>query len=177
MAPFVRADKFGRKTIAGAAEWLTARRQRRITHGLMAYRHRVKNGFQDPFSFWHVVHALLNIRPDEEFGAKQLADFLNKNYPAFIWDAVTVGRILNDIIESVEMVNGMALDMQPLIYRRTSYGNFYQTTNQTPANAVLRNLLDDLELLCDKLVTQEQQGITPLRLGSPLMACPSVMAA
>jgi hypothetical protein len=172
-----RTDEFARATVAGAAEWLTARRQRGITHTRNTFVHRVPNGHRDPLSFWHVVDALLNIDPLLEFSSKQLADWLNQHRPEFIWDAVTVGRILADIAESCELANGQALDNTALLVRKTSSGTWYQTTNETAGYRVLLNLLEDLEKLGEQWLTAETRGTLPKRYDSPLLDCPSVAVA
>lgn len=167
-------DQFGRSGVPGAAEWLTDRRLRRVTRGRNNYVHRTPNGHKDPFSFWHLVDALLNIDPFHEFSSRQLTDWLNETRPQFIWDAVTVGRMLSDIVESCEMANS-DLDAAPLLHRRNAAGSWYQTNNQSLAGQVLRNILEDLETLCEKLVEEEGAGMLPKRHESPLMACASVM--
>jgi hypothetical protein len=145
------------------------RRLRRLAHGRKEFFHRAKNGIGDPITFFHIVDALI-MDKGEPFHTRDLVVRLVSDSPQLGWDSTTVGRILNDIIESVSEANARTYISTVRHWDGTLYA-----VEQTPeARAVLFNLLDDLAVLCEELMEQERQGIQPSRLNSPLGRCPSV---
>lgn len=110
----------------------------------------------------------------EPFTARELAEHLNKNRPAFLWDAVTVGRILTDLIDQWNEANP-GHENQPIRDRMTWAGRIYEMTDYPAARKVLTNLIEDLIYLGDKHVDAELEGQKVSRLESPLNQCASVM--
>lgn len=171
---FANDDLYGRLSIPGSATLINDRRMRRIAKGRNNFLHRSKNGINDPFTFFHLVEALLGMEPGERFTASQFAWWLNKERPTFIWDAVTVGRILHDINESFrDIVAGDA--HMPLITYREWSGVYYETTSYPVARVNLVNLVEDLFRICEKLQETEATGDLPRRVQTPLLDCPSLI--
>jgi hypothetical protein len=173
ISQFTKADPHGRQTLPDTHGLLAERRVRKWAASRGNIQHRVKNGVYDPISFFHLVDALASIQLNQRFTAGQLADHLNKAKTTFTWDAVTVGRILNDIVESCEEANP-GRDHQPLEVFRTWAGREYMLTSFIPARAVLFNLLDDLAILGERTVEQEAKGKYSPKTTSPLAWCPSL---
>lgn len=168
--PFDSSDRFGRRSIEGSNALLTNRRVKAWSKARNQFYHRVKNGIRDPFTFFHLVEELADIRTGHPFTAAELAEHLNRHRPVFTWDPVTVGRILNDLVESWQEANP-GVRFQPLVSIRRWSGREYMTQDFPESRAVLMDLLDDLVILGDKTGASRQQGPA---LDSPLTRCPSV---
>jgi hypothetical protein len=167
-------DPYGARTIPETEHLFTRRRLQRWAQGHKKHFHRVKNGVNDPVTFYHVVQEILGIRPNEWFTAKALVDYLNYAKPMLVWDSVTVGRVLNDIYDTFVEVNGD--ERLPLQRKRYSSGAHYALTPFPEARAALVNLLDDLDEASEKFVAAETNDAMPQRLTSPLAGCPSLLA-
>lgn len=136
--------------------------------------HRVKNGVYDVYTYYHLLAELGRMRPWTPFTSAKLTEWLNSARPTFIWDAVTVGRVLNDLHESWQESNP-GDEHQPLIIRKTWQGNVYELTDYPAARRVMLNLADDLVALVDRTHAQELMGYIEPRLSSPLTLCPSIV--
>lgn len=146
---------------------------RRWTHARGEFIHRARNGIYDPYTIFHLTDALTNIQPWQQFTAAEMAEWLNQQKPQFVWDAVTVGRILNDMVESLRDANAAPL-AQPIIIARDWAGTSYEMTNYTEAREVLLRLLDDLVVLGQQLRDVELSGQPSKRQTSPFANCPSL---
>jgi hypothetical protein len=167
------SDEYGRRSVEGAMALVTARRTRRWNHARNTLFHRAKNGVYDAITFFYLVDELANLTPGQPFTAADLTDHLNRTTEALVWDAVTVGRILNDLIDTWNETNQSPL-AQPLVVTRQWSGREYETTNHTDARIALLELLDDLAKLGERVKKAEALGTPPDRQVSPLVACPSV---
>lgn len=136
--------------------------------------HRTRNGLYDPYTYFHLVDTLLGLEPWKRFSSRQFADHLNKVRPEFIWDPVTVGRILNDLEESFRDANP-GKDLQPIQRTKNWQGNFYEMTDYPAGRAAIYNLLDDLAVLGDQVAATEATGEFTKRWTSPLVDCPSLV--
>lgn len=158
-----RARKRGMKSVIGD------RRLRRIAHGTKEFYHRAKNGVYDPMTYFHITWALYAIG-GEPFRTRDFVEALRGSRPQLAWDTTTVGRVLNDIAETLEEANG-----RPYISTARRWNGMIYAVQQTPeAKAVLIRLLDDLMDLSEKLVELEKAGQAPRRMDSPLLQCSSV---
>ncbi len=158
MNTYTAADIHGRRTIAGASEIVSTSRVKAIREST-ALAPKVKNSYTDPFTYYHIVDELLNLVPGQLFKAKEFADHLADR--PLVWDAITVGRVINDVNESVTMANGRpAIDTA-----RWWDGMRYATRSDIETRAAMENLLDDLRELC---LTGEADQFSPLRRCSSL---------
>jgi len=148
---------------------LGTRRLRRIAHGRKEFFHRAKNGVYDPITYFHIVDELRQMN-GEPFRTRDFVEILNNSRPQLAWDTTTVGRILNDIAETLQEANGAVY----ISTARRWNGMIYAVTPNAEVRAALIHLLDDLMLLSERLVELERAGQAPSRLNSPLLACPSV---
>lgn len=159
----IRANRRHLRSLVGE------RRLRRITNGRKEYYHRSKNGIYDPITYFHIVDVLSGLSGDT-FRTREFIELLASGRTRLVWDATTVGRVLNDIAESLEAANG-----RPYISSSRRWNGMVYMVDQGPeAKAALLNLLDDLIILCDQLIELEEAGKAPPRLNSPLLSCPSV---
>lgn len=68
---------------------------------------RVPNGYFDPRCMAIVCHELARTWQRAYIRSPQLTGFLNQHYPTFLWDAITVGRLLGAIYnESLAQFEG-----------------------------------------------------------------------
>lgn len=163
-------DEYGRQTYPA----LVAKKDvAKIHRQQKRFVHRTPNGFNDPITNYHLVEALLDADPEESFTAGQLASWLNLNTPEILWDAVTIGRMLNTMIEYFIEANGE--DLCPIERHRYYDGVFYRTTEGAARHKALKNLMDDLDRLCEAQVREEAKGEIRKRIDSPLMHCASLM--
>lgn len=63
---------------------------------------RVPNRALDPHVYFIVLTELMNIRTDVIIRASNFTEWLNENRSQYIWDPVTVGKVLRDICDSFE---------------------------------------------------------------------------
>jgi len=164
---------YGKTELPESAPILTATRMRKWKEARERFSYRTSNRLNDPLTYFLIVRWLLQIQPWEPFNSKSLAHALNQYETAFSWDAVTVGRILNDLIESAEMANE-GEEFQPIRVTRRSTGHRYETSHHPAARAVLANLLDDLVMLGNRAVEDDRAGIEWNRQNSILARCPSL---
>ncbi len=168
-------NPYGRASIPDLATSVTNSRLRRWTKSRNNLFHRPKNGIYDPVTMFHLVDALVNIRGWQPFTAATFVGYLNQHKPMLCWDAVTVGRILGDLVESWNDAHSHVL-FRPLVPQRLSRGREYQLTNYVEGRRVMFDLLDDLARLADDAIALELVGKPASRSSSPLGSCPSLTA-
>lgn len=164
-------DIYGRLSIEGVRNDVHARRVRKVATYDRRFVHRPKNGVYDPISYYHVLDILMRVQPGQEFRATEFLQTLRTQKDQMSWDAVSVGRILNDIAESTFEAHGFTV----LHATRRWDGLTFDVSGHPLARKALFNLLEDLVKLCEETVQKELLGIIEKRLNSPLMQCPSVM--
>lgn len=174
VVPLAPADKYGRLTVAGAKSAVTESKMRRWASARNRFYHRTKNGLYDPFTYFHLIEGLMHTKPWQPFSSRSLADHLNRSRPEFLWDPVTVGRILNDIQESINESNP-GEEHAALRVMKASSGSLYMVTDYPAARTLMYALLDDLAALGGKVADLESEGKYSPRLVSPLVSCPSVV--
>lgn len=162
MNTFTNENIHGRLTLPGMKPLITARRARKlIAQHKMAPK--PKNGLTCPYSYYHVLDAILSIVPGEHWTTRDLLLLLEDRPIAY--DVYTTGLILNDIIESLMIAN-----KRSYVVRTQRYwdGHRYITDTTTATiedRIAMENLLEDLERLClTRTVTKQ----------SPLAGCPSL---
>lgn len=165
------ADHYGRLSVPGAAPTITNARIRRWAAGGKDFIHRTKNGFNDPYTHYHLLREVMHQQEGHRFTAAQLADHMNYVKPEFLWDAVTIGRILGDWVDSWNDANNRS----PVLKHRFYDGVYYETVGTGEAIATMAHLLDDLATLCEETQGQEAIGNLMARPESPLVRCPSVV--
>lgn len=161
----------GRRTIPGAMAMVPTRRHREITHARKTFLHRAKNGVYDPITFYHVLDALLDLKPDQMFRAIEFVRFLRETRFQLVWDTTTIGRVLTDMAESLNEVNASS----PIDATRRWNGMTYTVSSKPEDRRAMENLLDDLSILCNEELTAELGGEFPKRTQSPLTRCPSLL--
>lgn len=166
-------DMYGRRTVPGARPVLTERRLRRWSHARNTFFHRAKSGVHDPITFFHLVEELAAIEPGRAFTAVELARHLDDVRPALSWDAVVVGRILNDLVASWHDLNP-DFDHQPITVTRHWSGREYRVSDFLAARTALFELLDDLVALGQITLEGEARHLPPDRAWTPLGGCPSL---
>lgn len=168
-------DRYGARSFPETEHLFTRRRLQRWSAGHERFFHRTKNGVNDPLTFYHVVHVLLTIRPNEWFTSRALVEYLVYTKPMLLWDAVTVGRVLGDLEDTFREVNGA--ENPPIQSKRYWNGTHYALANNAEARTALVNLLDDLDRASEEFIAAEAstEG-PPKRLISPLASCPSLLA-
>lgn len=66
---------------------------------LKTVRHRTRAGYNDPMSVLMVVDAMLHSFPRAYLRSLQMSLWLNRNRHDFIWEPVTIGRIMAEIVD------------------------------------------------------------------------------
>lgn len=94
----------------------------------MTLVHPQINGVNDAATVTLVLDALARMEHEHAFYAKDLTVLLNANYPTFLWDSVTVGKILQNIAATTV---DLPLLPQPLQYARDYQGHYYWFTATT----------------------------------------------
>lgn len=158
MKTFAPTDTHGKRTLAGAAGYITTKREKDIRTGRTSFP-KPKNGYADPFTYWHILDALLTVEPNEIFKVQEFSTLLEDRPVAF--DNITVGRVIRDIAESLEMANAR----KPIDWNRYWDGTRYWVSDNTEDRVAMEHLLEDLFLLF---------GATPDG-HSPLRRCPSLV--
>lgn len=152
------ADTHGRRSIPGMSELITDKRAKQIVRN-RTLAPKMKNGLTDPFTYYHVLDAIVEIPPGNLFKSHELVAMLGER-PLY-FDRITVGRVLGDISESLRDSYGF----EPIQSIRHWDGRRYWTTSDLEHRVAMERLLEDLEILCRKHEPSTN---------SPLYRCPSV---
>lgn len=173
METYPPSDPYGRLEIAGMRSALPERIQRKMAHGKIAFLHRTPNGIHDPFTHYHIVDALLRVKPDVLWKTNEFVEFLRQGYPQLSWDVTTVGRVVSDIAESLDQARPATIHRPVNVSRRWN-GNHFSTSPTLESRIMLLRLMDDLYVLCEETLRLEYAGVRKGRLNTPMMDCPSV---
>ena len=151
-------DLHGRRSIPGMSEIITDRRAKQLVRN-EALAPKVKNGITDPFTYYHVLDAIIRMPVGHFFTSRELVEALAGR--PLIFDPVTVGRVLGDLAESLRDAYGF----EPIKTIRRWDGRSYWTDTDIQERVAMDRLLVDLEKLC----------LNPVHsTNSPLYRCPSV---
>ena len=167
---FPPENQFGKQSIPGMKAYTGERRLRKVAHARLNLFHRAKNGVYDPITYFHVVDTLIEIVPGHTFQTRDMVDLLNQTRPLLVWDAPTVGRVLADLADTLNEVNGAKI----ISSARRWDGMIYSTPTNLEARVAMVHLLDDLIRLTSTVIEAEKRGEAPKRINSPLRDCPSV---
>jgi len=149
---------------------MTTTEVRRIGHGRKEFIHRTKNGVYDPITYFHVLDGLMDIVPGHTFQTREFVEYLTHSRPQLVWDPTTVGRVINDIGETLAETNAS----RAISMKRSWDGMRYSIDDSPETRAALVHLRKDLYDLSAELIEAEKAGTPPKRLNSPLLQCPSV---
>lgn len=169
--PLAGENLYGRASIPGVRGMVTARVIRKSTHADLHFYHRVKNGVFDPLTFYHLLDAVMRIQPGQIFRTADLLPYLAECKPQLVWDAITVGRVLNDIALALAEAYGVS----PITVARRWNGNCYEVQGAAEFRSMLHRLLEDLRELGEEVLATERQGRFEKRITSPIERCTSVM--
>jgi hypothetical protein len=134
--------------------------------------YRSVNGQYDPLTYLHILDAVANLDPSIELRAKKLAEWLNGTVTGFIWDPVTVGKVLSDLSDAFTDVLGAG---NGLLERGKDYRGHFFYVHHTPEVANLYSAVrEDLMRLVQDEMAQRVNRIRSQRLVSPLLECPSM---
>ena len=153
-------DIHGRKSIPGVSEILTDKQAKAIIRNRTTLAPKPKNGLTDPFTYYHVLDAILDLFPGNLVSTWDIVQQLQDR--PILFNVSTVGRVINDMAESLNLVNGQ----QSIFSIRHWDGISYWTKPTLESRVAMEKLLEDLELLC---VQGAEKSID-----SPLRRCPSV---
>lgn len=162
---FPAQDRHGQKTLGGTQ--VSRREALRLVSRSNQLHHRPRNGAYDAVSHYHVLDALMRVTPGQSFRTRDLLGQLTNKIS---WDAATVGRIINDIAESLADAYGFTVIGQ----NRRFDGMWFDMSGHPEARVALRRLLEDLALIAETELEDEAKGIFAKRLRSPMERCPSV---
>lgn len=131
---------------------------------LDSLKHRSRSGFNDPMSVALVIDAMLNSFPKAYLRATYVTLWLNRNRPDFIWEPITVGRIMGEIVDvCAESFPGS--DALP-VDRGTDWRGHYVVIGADGSNRGRLWLMKLLNGLLPKVAEQveaEQDGIVANR--------------
>jgi hypothetical protein len=146
-------------------------RQRREKQQKWAYP--TVNGIYDPLTYLHVLDTLANIDPDIELRANNLVVFLDSAFENWVFDNITVGKVLAELWEYIEeKMGGKGLG---LLEAGNDYkGRFYRIHHNMDTARMYQALRRDLVRLVEIEMAQRKRGEKPARLETPLLECPSV---
>ena len=132
--------------------------------------HLPRNGAYDAVTHYHVLDALMRVKPGQTFRSRELiADELRPNVP-ISWDATTVGRVINDMGQALQD----AYDMKIISPNRRFDGLWFDVSGKDVARVAMERLLEDLAILAEAELAEEAKGKFAKRLSSPMERCPSV---
>lgn len=149
---------------------LGTRRLRRLRSQRRKIRHIVSNGIHDPITHFHILDALLQTLPGQFFRTRDVVEYLEKRVPEMSWDPRTVGRVIYDMSESMEMKFGWKV----IGATRRWDGSWFDITSHPEGRAAMESLLEDLGIMSERLIEQERNREAPVRLNSPLNDCPTL---
>lgn len=153
-------DMHGKQSLTSMNGLVTKDRWKAIKTSAWQLAPKSKNGLNDPFTYYHVLDGLLNVVADEFFRTREFVDSLLPRPLDF--DAMTVGRVIADISESLYLANGR----RAMSSTRQWDGMRHLISPQAEDRKAMENLLEDLYLLC--------KAESKKRHESPLYECSSV---
>ena len=149
----------GRGQIPGVAAHLSLVKVGTIVKS-RALRPTAKNGITCPYTYYHVLDALMDVIPGNLFRTTDFMPLLADR--PLIFDAITVGRVIKDLADSMEVANGST----PIEVRRRWDGNNFFISGKPEDRQVMENALDDLRGLIEGGYARSE---------SPLLHCSSLM--
>lgn len=153
-------DMHGKNSIPSMAGLIPRNRWKEIKVASWQLAPRSKNGLNDCYTYYHVLDGLLNAIADETFRTREFTEYLEPRPLEF--DTITVGRVIADISESLDMANGR----RSIISTRQWNGVRHSVSAQPEDRRAMENLLEDLFLLCKAPAKKRHE--------SPLYECASV---
>ena len=105
ITPHPRSDPYGKLFIEGRAGLFSPARVRQLRSNNKNFVKTPSNGLYDPMTYYHLVDFLLQLPHGETWDSKDLTEALNLYKPQYNWDTRTVGRILGDLWESLDMAS------------------------------------------------------------------------
>lgn len=137
-------DPWGAYSVPGAAQHISQRQLRKFrSEGHWYYKTR--NGIWDPLTCMHIVDALMNVVPGVSFTSNTLVALLERRVESFAWDAVTVGRILNELADGLTDVLDEG-DLPFWVSGRKVNGRHYTVTETSAGWRVLHALRNELAM-------------------------------
>lgn len=107
---------------------------------------------RDPVVYALMVDALMRMEHDHTITSKELANFLDQYYPAFIWNTVMVGRMLANLAEASKVPN----EGSPAIEgKRDSNRWFYRVRTDPRSWRWLGHMRDKLGKLAEQTLARE----------------------
>lgn len=147
-------------------------RQRIRWDGSRHWSYQQPNGLYDPLTYLFVLDAVANIDPDIELRARNLVPWLFQAVPQFLWDSITVGKVLSDLCDAFEDVLG---EKHGILERGKDYlGLFYRIHHTEEVARVYQALREELMGLASVEMAARRNHDASPRLASPLLECPSV---
>jgi hypothetical protein len=159
-------DRHGQKTLGGTQ--VPKREILRLGHRSAKMHHRPRNGAYDAVTHYHVLDGLMRVVPGQTFRTRELIGDLTEEIS---WDAATVGRVINDIAETLFD----AYDFKVIAQNRRFDGMWFDVSGHPEARAAMKRLLEDLASLSEAQLEEEAKGKFAKRISSPMEHCPSVM--
>lgn len=142
--------------------WKIARRR-------ATFLHKPRNGAYDTVTYYHVAEGLMRVRNGEVFRTRNFITDILSEIP-MSWDAATVGRVINDISESLQDAYGFKI----VAANRRFDGTWFDVTPDIQGRVALERLVEDLAKLVEAELAEEEHGKFAKRMASPLLKCPSV---
>lgn len=168
LTTFPKEDPHGEHELT--ARNMAKRDKLKVASRRLHMHHLPRNGAYDAVTHYHVLDALMRVKPGQTFRSRELiADELRPNVP-ISWDATTVGRVINDISEALQDAYGFKV-ISP---NRRFDGLWFDVSGHPEARAALQRLLEDLAKLSEEELSKERDGVYAKRLLSPMAKCPSV---
>jgi hypothetical protein len=136
------------------------------------WHYRTPNGQFDPLTHLYVLDAVAHIHPDIELRSNKLAIHMNETNEAFVFDPVTVGKVLSDLCDAFEDVLGAKNGL--LERGRDWKGTFYVLHRNPETAKAYWKAREDLMRLSQLEMEARAEGRKIDRLASPLLECPSL---
>lgn len=167
---FNDSDIHGRLSNPDYISLVPTQKVRKIQGARKRLFHQTRNGVNDPVTFFHVLDTLMDTRPGQVWRTNHFMKYLRERVPSISWDPVTVGRVLNDMAESLSDAYGF----KAIGTTRRFDGIWYDVSSEPEARAALERLLEDLLILSEQELEQEHAGKVLSRQSSPMGSCPSL---
>lgn len=162
---------YGRRTVPGMQNKVSARRARRASHRDIALYHRQRNGVYDAVTYYHLMDVLCRLDAGQDFRTMEIMEILRRTKTPIVWDSTTVGRVLADIVESLNDANGFTV----ISATRRWNGVIYAINGAPEARHAMVDLITDLEAVAVDVLAREEYGEVVKRTDSPLLACTSIL--
>lgn len=124
-------------------------------------RHRVRNGNRDPMCVLLVLDLVQRWSPRHYIRTRYMVNELNRRRRSFMWDPITVGKIMGELCEIGAEAYAERPDLHPVMGQLDGRGNIYFVNSVPTTYRYFWKLRRQLQQRCSEVMSSEAEGSEP----------------